>query len=210
MCVLLVQFVMSQTIDSAKILTHNSLPNYYLKVAFQHSGFSLVRVELGYINQKQYVNYFFKECSGNTGLYYFDTTFINTGSVFPGFSSFTIKTSLDTNTIDTSNCAYRSNALITDSVLFDNTNIDTEENQSSPQLSIFPTPCQEAFTLCISNTTEFAQMELYNSLGVLVLESEISFLSGKAYVEIGIQPSGFYVVRLNINGVIKQIKMIVE
>ncbi len=199
-----------QTIDSASIITHQSPPNHYIKITFTHLGYSLTDVEWGYTDYIPYVNYVFKECNGDIEITTFDTLFWHLGVVYPGFSNFVMKVSLDTNTVDTLNCPIRKNRIVTDSLFFGSPFSITQEINLNKELSIFPNPALNVFTMRLANAEGPAHFYLYNMQGQEIVNQMVYFIAGEVHIDVGNLPSGVYFICLNYEGVLRRTKLVIE
>ncbi len=135
----------SQSIDSLFIV-NNTLPNsVYIKGIFPHTGLSINRIEssTSVFADTVWIDIYIRECAGYLGIVPFDTLFTpNIAGLV--INNLQVRTIIDTNTVDTTNCLYRNytNRETRDSVFISTSQANINELNSLlyDAIKIYPNP----------------------------------------------------------------------
>jgi len=77
-------------------------------------------------------------------------------------------------------------------------------------LMLYPNPASTRLNIFLHISTGIALVEVFTTTGQLALQQELSLEAGTGYLDIGSLPTGFYILRVNLNGDITVARFVVQ
>jgi len=195
----------AQEIDSYTVLGLNTPPTVNVISQFPHNGFEFTHFEMVIENSDIVtIDLFFKECAGDVGTHYIDTTYTPISAWTTPPDTIIIRLFVDSNTVDL-NCEINPIPTIedVDTIIVSELNIP---EQSFDDFQIYPNPATTKIHLSTIFDIEVKKITLYNYSGRVVK----FFSSISTNLDIEEIISGYYILEIDTDNKVIRKKIIIK
>jgi len=195
----------TQEIDSYTVLGLNTPPTINVISKFPHNGFEFTHFEMANPNFNIVtIDLFFKECTGDVGPHYIDTTYAPISAWTSAPHSIIIRLFVDSNTVDL-NCEINPIPTIedVDTIIVSELNIT---KQSFDEFLIYPTPATHELQLKNLLGNNVQHITLLSSTGKLIK----SYSPTSSVLNLNGLTSGYYILEIETDKRLTRKKIIIK